>query len=409
MSGLHNTKSKTLSALCALLACICAFMLAACSSSSTQQVSASITDDYQIKVEVPLSGAWSRIEAQCAQTPEMDNATLAYCNIEGDVAVAYFGSLEQGQTYYVRYIGCEGSGSTENKEYSESFGITVSTGQTATGSLLSRDSSANDGVPYALIVGAVVCVLLIVFALLLLVMKVYVSRTSHRIAAIKQLNEDYLPLIGMPTRLMTFPYNLTSKQQFDRFDAEGVILSKAVLEKERFDEMVMHYITAKANLRDYQTHVAQIEPTQFRHKLLANEEARQFAKLRYKRRDSFSLARVVWTYISPKGRNRYSDEAAYGDEMLAAVVSKAESREGEKAVYEAHKAQERAAMTPQMRYDVLARDGYRCVRCGATAEMGAVLHVDHIIPVSKGGKTEMDNLQTLCEDCNLGKGNRYCE
>jgi len=37
------------------------------------------------------------------------------------------------------------------------------------------------------------------------------------------------------------------------------------------------------------------------------------------------------------------------------------------------------------------------------------LHVDHIVPVSRGGKSVMGNLQTLCEDCNCGKGNRYEE
>lgn len=51
---------------------------------------------------------------------------------------------------------------------------------------------------------------------------------------------------------------------------------------------------------------------------------------------------------------------------------------------------------------VLSRDGYKCVMCGKTAKE-TVLEVDHIIPVSKGGKTILDNLQTLCIDHNRGK------
>ncbi len=62
-----------------------------------------------------------------------------------------------------------------------------------------------------------------------------------------------------------------------------------------------------------------------------------------------------------------------------------------------------------MRYDVLCRDNFHCVRCGRGKEDGVKLHVDHIVPVSRGGKSVMSNLQTLCEDCNCGKGNRYEE
>lgn len=47
--------------------------------------------------------------------------------------------------------------------------------------------------------------------------------------------------------------------------------------------------------------------------------------------------------------------------------------------------------------------------CGRGREDGVKLHVDHIVPVSRGGKSVMSNLQTLCEDCNCGKGNRYLE
>mgnify|MGYP002762091884 CR=1 FL=1 len=65
--------------------------------------------------------------------------------------------------------------------------------------------------------------------------------------------------------------------------------------------------------------------------------------------------------------------------------------------------EEHAKVTRAMRYDVLRRDGFRCVKCGRGREDGVKLHVDHIKPVSRGGKTVMDNLQTLCEDCNCGK------
>lgn len=62
---------------------------------------------------------------------------------------------------------------------------------------------------------------------------------------------------------------------------------------------------------------------------------------------------------------------------------------------------------PSLRWQVLHRDGHRCVACGRRGgDDDVVLHVDHIVPRSKGGKDTLDNLQTLCSLCNLGKGNR---
>ena len=68
---------------------------------------------------------------------------------------------------------------------------------------------------------------------------------------------------------------------------------------------------------------------------------------------------------------------------------------------------ERDKMTPQLRAQVLARDNYTCQKCGASIynEPNLLLEVDHIIPVSKGGKTIIDNLQTLCWKCNRQKSN----
>ena len=59
----------------------------------------------------------------------------------------------------------------------------------------------------------------------------------------------------------------------------------------------------------------------------------------------------------------------------------------------------------RLRFEVLARDKFTCRFCGAspTKDPSVTLHIDHIVPWSKGGKTSLDNLQTLCAKCNLGK------
>ena len=56
-----------------------------------------------------------------------------------------------------------------------------------------------------------------------------------------------------------------------------------------------------------------------------------------------------------------------------------------------------------LRYDVLARDQFTCQICGRSQNDRGKLHVDHIYPIAKGGKTEINNLRALCDRCNLGK------
>ena len=66
-------------------------------------------------------------------------------------------------------------------------------------------------------------------------------------------------------------------------------------------------------------------------------------------------------------------------------------------------------VSEKTRWKVLERDKSTCQKCFITEdeckEQGITLHVDHIVPRSKGGSSsDLDNLQTLCSRCNLGKG-----
>lgn len=59
----------------------------------------------------------------------------------------------------------------------------------------------------------------------------------------------------------------------------------------------------------------------------------------------------------------------------------------------------------RLRWKVLSRDFFKC-KCGRSPATDArvILHVDHEIAWSKGGETVLENLRTLCDRCNLGKG-----
>ena len=71
--------------------------------------------------------------------------------------------------------------------------------------------------------------------------------------------------------------------------------------------------------------------------------------------------------------------------------------EVEETKYEDRSAKRR--IPDPVRAKVLLRDGARCRRCRSAVN----LEVDHIVPVSRGGRTEEANLQTLCRRCNRRK------
>lgn len=60
---------------------------------------------------------------------------------------------------------------------------------------------------------------------------------------------------------------------------------------------------------------------------------------------------------------------------------------------------------PLSRRAILIRDGYKCQYCGAQPGKDS-LTIDHILPRSRGGRTDWENVTTACGGCNRKKGNR---
>ncbi|NTU42625.1 MAG: HNH endonuclease [Nitrospirales bacterium] len=71
------------------------------------------------------------------------------------------------------------------------------------------------------------------------------------------------------------------------------------------------------------------------------------------------------------------------------------------------------AISPQLRNEILERNGFTCQLCGAgpgdtdpfNPHRKVRLHIDHIVPISQGGTDEKDNLRVLCSVCNQGRAN----
>ena len=63
---------------------------------------------------------------------------------------------------------------------------------------------------------------------------------------------------------------------------------------------------------------------------------------------------------------------------------------------------QKRSISPRLRWEVWERDNFTCQVCGSRR----YLSIDHIVPVSKGGQTIKENLQTLCLSCNSRKGDK---
>jgi len=154
---------------------------------------------------------------------------------------------------------------------------------------------------------------------------------------------------------------------------------------------------------------------------------------RYADEECFENLLQVWTYYQrpPKykemglppsevGGKAYVKRFGTWNKALAAFVERINSdlegendtpavpkkKEATKIISSPLPEEERHEIKLGLRYKILLRDRFRCAICGNSPAIDnhCRLHVDHILPFSKGGKTEPGNLRALCEKCNIGKG-----
>lgn len=110
----------------------------------------------------------------------------------------------------------------------------------------------------------------------------------------------------------------------------------------------------------------------------------------------------IFQYISKGGNSSRRCDIIMDPDNLEALVSYLSDTIARKK----SAAGQRALMTRKLREKIKARDNYTCKICGNSIEKepNLLLEIDHVIPVSKGGLTTEDNLQTLCWRCNRSKG-----
>lgn len=114
--------------------------------------------------------------------------------------------------------------------------------------------------------------------------------------------------------------------------------------------------------------------------------------------------KYVFEYVSAGGNSGQKTEIVLNTPTIDALIS----RLSEKIKFAKSAAGQRALMTAKLRGHIKERDNHTCQFCSVSLqdEEHLLLEVDHIVPVSKGGLSVEENLQTLCWRCNRTKSNK---
>ena len=113
----------------------------------------------------------------------------------------------------------------------------------------------------------------------------------------------------------------------------------------------------------------------------------------------------VFQYVSAGGNSSQETRIELKTPKIDALIEAI----SEKIRFKKSAAGQRSLMTARLREYIKKRDNYTCKNCKVSTmdEANLLLEVDHIMPVSKGGISIEENLQTLCWKCNRSKSNKY--
>ena len=112
----------------------------------------------------------------------------------------------------------------------------------------------------------------------------------------------------------------------------------------------------------------------------------------------------AFEYVSAGGNSAQRTTVTLNTETIDALVETL----SQKITFNKSAAGQRALMTAKLRHFIKTRDHHTCRYCSVSlvAEPHLLLEVDHVVPVSRGGLSTPENLQTLCWRCNRTKSNK---
>ena len=270
-----------------------------------------------------------------------------------------------------------------------------------------------------------VCFFLLVLVVGLAVIALHRKQTRKAQAAVRA-NSAYYKMVEQLNQKYPFYWDIcedgdiyffeeeNSLVKFDRRELEGIVYEKIEERLPEIDQALEHVKQNRVLYKKYADELSALQSS------ASAAECKQlgipykrFLKIEQKLVNDISISPICEMqiecekeYTSPAGRNEYFEGDVFSEEEIRTMVETIKQENIMRSSEEYRRKMERRRVTDKLRYQILRRDGFRCQLCGASQADGVRLHVDHIIPVSKGGTSDVENLRTLCDRCNLGKGDQ---
>ena len=264
----------------------------------------------------------------------------------------------------------------------------------------------------------IVVMLIIVAAVIALVIvihtynekyRIFVSENSVALSKLRELNNEYH---FYTIKHFDMSHSYDNENFYGDISCQDYLTYELVYKQKEVSKALKDTLSNKINYEEYSKRVDEIKVfgvyTKDIEKLkiqkLRKTESKLFLQEKQRPQISFGIS-VTLSLTNIQGRYRTSKHREFDAGEIKTTITKLNQKQGKfytnRDIWDSICRVERGKVTNKIRFYIYNRDGYRCRKCGRKTKD---LEIDHIYPIAKGGKTTMDNLQTLCHRCNVRKG-----
>lgn len=266
-----------------------------------------------------------------------------------------------------------------------------------------------------------ICLALVIPALIILIKKIitekyenFIENNSIALKEIKEINKKYH---FYSCKDENFNHSYDNRDFFDNISCEDYLIYQ--LQSYQYD-ILKKIKSIKYNKINYEKYCKEvnlincfnsfkISTKYYNLKRLSSFEKKLFKDCILTPKTDF-IIKVTLNFYKKKDEQIESKNEEFDLDEILSLINRLNDKNrdfyNDREIWNSLCRVERGKVSNKLRFKIYERDNHRCRNCGISDDYEN-LEIDHIIPISKGGKSIEENLQTLCKSCNKQKGNTY--